>query len=304
MTPPLRGAELARELAGDLPCARCGYNLRSISIRGVCPECGTPVRATILAKVDPYAEVLRPLSSPRLTAAGLLMLSFGVFACAALTWGLRGLDALDAWETGHAPIRLVQAAMACLGAAVLGALLITRPHAGLPLRNELSALAGAACLAGFALMYWRIEARFDPVHTRPFIGEAVLGQRAVLRLAAGGLAAGAAVLLRPNLRLLASRSLMIRMGRVDRQTMFVMVGALAVAAAGDLMHLWAAGGPRERPEVAMAGTLAVALGSALLTVGLAGLAVDAVRLAPVLMRPPLSLAAVVGPAGEKKGGGA
>jgi len=30
----------------DLPCARCGYNLRGLAISGRCPECGTPVRCT------------------------------------------------------------------------------------------------------------------------------------------------------------------------------------------------------------------------------------------------------------------
>src|SRR4051812_32816459 len=133
--------DLARELTGDLPCVRCGYNLKSMSIRGVCPECGAPVRATILAKVDPYAEVLRPLSSPRLTVVGLLLCTFGVLAAGALTWGLRAADATDVWAAGHAPVRVVQAGTGCLLAAALGALLIARPHAGLPLKNELSALA-------------------------------------------------------------------------------------------------------------------------------------------------------------------
>jgi hypothetical protein len=306
-TLPVRGADLARELTGDLPCARCGYNLRSMSIRGVCPECGTPVRATILAKVDPYAEVLRPLSSPRLTVTGLLLLTFGAFACAALTWAVRGHDAAGTWESTGASAPLVSAAIASLGAAALGALLVARPHAGLPVRNEVLAVAGAACLMGLAVMFWRIEARFDPVHTRPYVGGAVLGQRAVLRLAAGALAAAAALLLRPNLRLLASRSVMVRMGRVDRQTVYVMVLAIGVAAAGDAAHIAAALSTRGRPNLELAGTLAIALGSALLTVGLAGLAVDAVRLAPVLLRPPLSMAAVVGPGptggGSLKAGG-
>jgi hypothetical protein len=31
---------------GDMPCAQCGYNLRTLSASGVCPECGTPVTET------------------------------------------------------------------------------------------------------------------------------------------------------------------------------------------------------------------------------------------------------------------
>lgn len=30
----------------DLPCLRCGYNLRTLRVSGVCPECGEPVSLT------------------------------------------------------------------------------------------------------------------------------------------------------------------------------------------------------------------------------------------------------------------
>jgi len=28
----------------DMPCIGCGYNLRSLSLNGICTECGLPVR--------------------------------------------------------------------------------------------------------------------------------------------------------------------------------------------------------------------------------------------------------------------
>src|SRR5215831_18001819 len=87
-----RAVDLARELGGDLPCAACRYNLRGLSVRSVCPECGTPVRATILFTVDPYASVLRPITWPRATAAGLILWSMGALGAAVLTWVLRGAD--------------------------------------------------------------------------------------------------------------------------------------------------------------------------------------------------------------------
>ncbi len=41
----------------DIPCARCGYNLRSLSRKGECPECGHPVWRSLLgedlAQADP-----------------------------------------------------------------------------------------------------------------------------------------------------------------------------------------------------------------------------------------------------------
>ena len=60
-------------LEADVHCARCGYNLRGISIRSVCPECGAAVRATILAVVDPHASELQPIRHPWPVAAGLVL---------------------------------------------------------------------------------------------------------------------------------------------------------------------------------------------------------------------------------------
>jgi uncharacterized repeat protein (TIGR04138 family) len=33
----------------DLPCVACGYNLRTLPIEGLCPECGQPVLKTLQA---------------------------------------------------------------------------------------------------------------------------------------------------------------------------------------------------------------------------------------------------------------
>jgi hypothetical protein len=36
----------------DLPCIRCGYNLRTLASNGNCPECGTPAWRTRLERPD------------------------------------------------------------------------------------------------------------------------------------------------------------------------------------------------------------------------------------------------------------
>ena len=36
-------------VVADLPCGSCGYNLRTLSLSGVCPECARPVRQSIAA---------------------------------------------------------------------------------------------------------------------------------------------------------------------------------------------------------------------------------------------------------------
>ncbi|MBL8760751.1 MAG: hypothetical protein JNL50_05545, partial [Phycisphaerae bacterium] len=60
--PSARPELLARELTGDLRCAKCAYNLKGLSVRSVCPECGLAISATLLAKVDPHAAELRPIA--------------------------------------------------------------------------------------------------------------------------------------------------------------------------------------------------------------------------------------------------
>ena len=65
-------------LCVDAPCLNCGYNLRTLSVEGLCPECGHPVR------LSTRGEFLR-FASPRWVrqlARGVLLLiiAVGVFA--------------------------------------------------------------------------------------------------------------------------------------------------------------------------------------------------------------------------------
>src|SRR5581483_4291904 len=85
---------LGRELGGDLHCVVCSYNLRGLSIRAICPECGTAVRATILSVVDPHASILRPITFPRLTAAGVILWAAGAVAVAMMAWLPQAADLL------------------------------------------------------------------------------------------------------------------------------------------------------------------------------------------------------------------
>src|SRR4051812_17446081 len=59
-------------VAGDLACARCGYNLRTLNVqRGVCPECGLGVQAAL-----ELGRALREVRFGRLAAgAGILALA-------------------------------------------------------------------------------------------------------------------------------------------------------------------------------------------------------------------------------------
>ena len=296
----VRQEPLIRELTGDLPCVRCGYNLRGLSVRTVCPECGASVRATILAVVDPHAGELQPLSMPRLTAVGLLLWAGAAVAVALLTWGMRVSDVveLSGWGVvahGWAPV--VGAALIALSG--LGAVALIRPHGQIPGTKIRSACLGVVAYVPLGLLYWRLHGVYDPIRARPYFQlDEADPNRVVLRLLTGAASILIILSLRPNARLLVARSMLLRQGRVDRQALIAMVAALLVAAAGDMLHLTASarggGGGAIGDLARMGGTFLIAVGSMLLTLGLAGVLVDCVRLVPVILEPAPSLAQVLG----------
>jgi hypothetical protein len=144
--------DLALELTGGMPCVRCGYDLRGLSVRSVCPECGTPIRATILARVDPRARELQPVHTPRLTAGLLVVWSVSALAAAVFAWVPRVVEALNRLEYGIEPPRWAPLAVAGLVAwSMGGAVGLVRPQRSIALRDR--ALAIGAWLLYLPLLY-------------------------------------------------------------------------------------------------------------------------------------------------------
>jgi len=292
---------LALDLTGDLPCASCGYNLRGLSVRGNCPECGVPVRATILARIDPRATEIQPIPRPRLVAAGVMCWALGALAAACLTWMIQVAHVAElmrgaAWNVSWCR----WASVLALLVSGLGALTLARPHPGITARNVVLALIAAAAYAPLAWLHWQVVGVLDAIAPPPYFArggtvEELAFDRLYLRLAMSGVMAVMVLCLRPNLRLLVARSLVLRTGRVDRQTMYAVLASVAVVALGDAMGLLAEvlRGPL-RDVTAISSLFLVAVGSMLLTIGLAGLLIDSWRLLPVLLRRPLALGDVFG----------
>ncbi|MFA6044625.1 MAG: hypothetical protein WC718_06545 [Phycisphaerales bacterium] len=285
---------IARELGGDLPCARCRYNLKGLSIRAVCPECALPVRATVLAVVDPRAHELRPLKWPRLVAFGMLLWSFAAAGAMAWSWGLTIIEISGVQRPGGGR-GLGPALLVALSG--VGALALIRPHAmddsG---RGTRAAIAGVlAYLPLCGLMYF-LHARLDPSGA-PAYGPSAVGspERVVVRLGINLLIVAIALALRPNARMLAARSFLMRTGRTDRQTLRALASVLVLCVLGDLMRLGAlqfeGGGAQLADQVAQ---LLVMLGSVLFSVGLVGVCVDCARLFGVILEPPLSMQDLLG----------
>ncbi len=289
---------LAAELRGDLRCARCRYNLRGLSVTGPCPECGTPIRATLLMTVDPMAAELQPVRAPWLTAHGLLLWSGAGLLAGLIVWWLRVMDLAGQPGWGHMPWMRV-GIVACAAFSGLGALALVCPHARAPSRGRWLALAGCLLYLPLCFFLYRLHVVVDMAGPAPY-GVSVQPRmdRSVFRL--GELVSLALILLclRPNARLLAARSVLMRTGRVDRQTMAGMLGVIGFIAIGDVLILFGGGGRGPVEDILrQVGQLVILIGSMLFSLGLVGMVVDSWRLRGVILEPPLSLEQLLSPSG-------
>lgn len=287
---------IARRLTGDLLCVGCGYNLRGLSIRELCPECGVPVRATILAVVDPKAHELTPLRRPRLVGVGLIVWAVGIWVAVMAVAMMRGLEVIremlgvSLWSLGLAYVGLFG-----LVASGLGATALIRPHGAVTRAGALRAALGVASYIPLGLIYFHIYARLDQSYRAPFLRPGPLeAERSLLRL---GMFVFVAVLilgLHHHARSLAVRSVVVRTGRVDRQSMMAVLASFAVAACGDLLHAVAAlFGNGYADLVSTLGTVFLAVGSVLVMVGVSNIVLDTWRLWPVIVRPGVGIGDVL-----------
>lgn len=281
---------LAKELTGDLRCARCQYNLRGLSIRARCPECGMSIRGTILAKVDPHASELQPIYFPRLTALGLVVWPLAAILAAACLWWLRASE----MAARASPSWVGDGAVLFTLLSGLGAVALIKPHAQIAADGIARAAIGVLLYLPLALAFHIVINRMDSIAPTPFVALGQLStERSAVRLICDLLMMVLLACLRPNARLFVHRSMLLRSGKVDRQTMLAMVGALAVIAVGDLAHLFgarAAGGIEQIAQVL--GTVLIAVGSMFLTIGMVGVLVDIFRILPAVLSAPVSLESV------------
>jgi hypothetical protein len=287
ITPRLRDPELG----GEVLCFRCGYNLQGVSVRANCPECGLPVRTSILAIVDPRASELVPLTHPRITGAGLICWTVGL--CSTYV----GIPLAIAWSLDfvHDRSRDPGSFVIWFGAVVssVGALLLIRPHAATPVRQRvltaMSAvgfLGSAVCHSAMMPFSYAVSLQDISEFSRPaipmFMFLALVHSSHAISI----------LLIRAPIRELAARSVLMRSGSVNRQTLAATVAVLSIAALGEMLVVSAYN--RLTDDVFAIGGLAFAIaGMMLLMVGGVGLVLDAVRLLPVLLDPPKRLSSII-----------
>lgn len=122
-----------------VPCVSCGYDLRTLSVDGACPECGRPVRDTtsgdLLSAADP-AWLGRLVLGQRLIALGSQMLMWSIvglllIGIALLLAGLLGAVPRAPWTDGVAILAQLVWSVAVLGGlglCLVGALVTTTPE--------------------------------------------------------------------------------------------------------------------------------------------------------------------------------
>ncbi|MHA7813163.1 MAG: hypothetical protein ACX94C_07215 [Phycisphaerales bacterium] len=283
---------IARQLTGKLYCLSCGYDLEGLSIRSACPECGVPVRATILGIVDPHADELTPLSMPRLSAVGLNIWSFGALIAVLMVWMLRGAEVLrDLGVSTWVPGVFSWIGLIGLIASMLGAATMIRPHAAVTRAEAFRSALGVSAYIALIFVYEAIYLGYDIVAPSPLLspgGDAI--GRSALRVAMFILVACIVLGLRPAAVGLAVRSVIVRTGRVDRQSMMAVLASLGIATLGDLLSIFAQFAPISiRDILEIVSIVIISLGSVLFTVGMFNICVDTFRLFPVLVRPGVGL---------------
>src|SRR5687768_15684955 len=97
-------------LQHDVPCVRCGYDLRGLSDDGLCPECGAGIGDSLARFVQTRAAAARPLAEmPR---AWVVKLAIGCTMLALLGLAIFGVTVVQflfdpRWRAAWAPINVL-----------------------------------------------------------------------------------------------------------------------------------------------------------------------------------------------------
>ncbi|TVQ30342.1 MAG: hypothetical protein EA376_13250 [Phycisphaeraceae bacterium] len=271
----------------------CGYELSGLSVRGRCPECGLAVRATILYVVDPQADAFRPMRRPRLTAWAVTIWPAAALIAVLASWSPRLADLYDLFFISPSPLPsdVGWTPAAAFLVSGLAACALIRPVPETTRRKAIAGAVGCLLYVPLIAVVWWLHTTYDPIRPAPYTIQALAdGERLLLRFLLSACGVAILLCLRPNARLLVARSLVLRTGRVDRQTIMATVAAIGLTVVGDLLRLMALGLPRAHGDfLDLLGVMLVMIGSLLVTLAVAGAVLDSWRIRRAILIPSPSL---------------
>lgn len=283
-------------LTGSLPCVTCGYELKGMTVRGVCPECGTAIRATILYAVDPLADEFAPLRFPR--ATGVLIVLWSIAGALGI-WavlGMRLAEGLQVMGMGDGPPELAwDAILGLLVVCGIGVLGFIAPLKSTPLRQLLCGVGALLAYVPFFYAMAQIRAIDAASAQLAYFGADLDPQRVLWRAVVCVCLLMVFLGIRPSARALVKRSLALRMRRVDRQTLAAMAGATVLAMLGDGVRLLGrSAGPGLDHLFDLTGSLVILIATLFLAFGMTSASVDSIRIAKAIRLGPKRLRDLVG----------
>jgi hypothetical protein len=145
-------------VALSLPCSRCGYDLRGLVADGDCPECGEPIRLTIIETIDPASRRLTPMQNPKRvgnSVTGVVASFFVSCLLAALAIMANAPDALSVPAfVKTLPKQAI--VLASVGFGLL-ALVLLLPMFVMCKRKELVGCRGGLSLTSMGILLWSIS---------------------------------------------------------------------------------------------------------------------------------------------------
>ncbi|MBT5137326.1 MAG: hypothetical protein HOM36_07190 [Phycisphaerae bacterium] len=141
-------------VALSLECSRCGYELRGMLADTNCPECGEPIRLTIIESIDPAARRLSPIQFPKrvgnsITAVVAAYLLSALLAITALLIHAPVISLPHVLQS--IPAKPLVLASACFGLLAFVALL---PMISMYSHKELVGCRGGLSLTSTGLLVW------------------------------------------------------------------------------------------------------------------------------------------------------
>ncbi len=141
-----------------MPCIRCGYQLRNLVADGDCPECGEPIRLTIIESIDPTSRRLTPIQNPKIignASSGIVIFFFISSLLAVIAFLITSSSQLPVPDT----VRALPSPAFLWAATVAGllALLNLIPIMRMCQRKELTGCRTGIVLTCSGVLFWSIS---------------------------------------------------------------------------------------------------------------------------------------------------